>query len=314
MLARHGMAPFLAAAGTSQPLFAGLIMLARQQHDAFSSLLGLSSFVGLVICVADRKLLMPIWFISTFLLDSRTAHTTANVPIALLAGMGLAHLLTHLIHTRTIQTSRGDSLGLARHPAVQIVLAILLAQAMLSDLTVLGPRMQSLSREEREAMSWIADNTPISSTFAVVTSIGSSYDSTSEWFPTQAHRVSVATAQGYEWLGTFDDRLRWHWKLQQCGTSNADCLDHWMGATGAAFTHVYVAGSPSSENRGVDPRGALRDSLARDPRYTRVHDGPGATVFRRVNPEDPIANGEPASLEQHVTGTYAAAGSGENVQ
>jgi hypothetical protein len=93
-----------------------------------------------------------------------------------------------------------------------------------------------------------------------------SIDSASEWFPTLARRVSVATSQGREWLaGGYDPVVVAHREVESCATTS--CIAEWSARTGIEFDHILVVPSPDA------PRccGELTASLAGDPRYRFVH-------------------------------------------
>src|SRR3546814_13784021 len=58
-----------------------------------------------------------------------------------------------------------------------------------------------LPEDEREAMAWVAVETPEDSRFALITDATRwSSDRSAEWFPYLTDRVSVATVQGLEWV------------------------------------------------------------------------------------------------------------------
>lgn len=139
------------------------------------------------------------------------------------------------------------------------------------------PLLVAVPSEHREDMRWVADNTPKSAQFLVITAEAWALDRVSEWFPVLANRASVATVQGHEWTGAFTRRMAEFYAVQACADSDADCLEVWAQSTGLTFTHVYVAKKPG----GDDPGRTLRSSLEQDPRYVLEHDGPGATIFRR---------------------------------
>ncbi|MGK2965671.1 MAG: hypothetical protein ACSLFM_08680 [Tepidiformaceae bacterium] len=60
---------------------------------------------------------------------------------------------------------------------------------------------QPLPSEERDAMAWVAAETPEGARFAVITDATRwSSDRSAEWFPYLTGRVSVSTVQGLEWV------------------------------------------------------------------------------------------------------------------
>jgi Dolichyl-phosphate-mannose-protein mannosyltransferase len=151
----------------------------------------------------------------------------------------------------------------------------------------LADQLGTLPADERAAMAWIARVTPPASRFAVVTGERWAGDRSSEWFPALAERISVATVQGYEWLGqnAFRAQVVRYDALQACARQTADCLQAWGAESGTPFSHVYVPKRPVAQfvarAASDDCCAALRAALAADPRYQRVYDGPGAVVYAR---------------------------------
>ena len=147
--------------------------------------------------------------------------------------------------------------------------------------------------------------------YLVVTGSGWDADAISEWFPALTRAVSVATPQGAEWLGAgvlrqaVDD----HAAAQACAGQTAACIDAWTAATHLPFDAVYVAGpaAASSADRprtiagrlGIAPADAadccapLRASLATDPAWRVVYDGPGAMIAVRSGPPPAPATTRP---------------------
>ncbi|MDI7276769.1 MAG: hypothetical protein QME94_12395, partial [Anaerolineae bacterium] len=91
VIARHGLAPLIAAGGSPEPAFTGLASLLQLTltDEPYFPLLGGLAVVGAVASAGRRECLLPAWVAALFVLDPRTARTTAAVPVALLAGMGL---------------------------------------------------------------------------------------------------------------------------------------------------------------------------------------------------------------------------------
>ena len=142
----------------------------------------------------------------------------------------------------------------------------------------------SLSLEEREAMQWIATHTAVDSSFLVVTKYGFWEDRTSEWFPVLAHRLSLATVQGYEWIpNAFFQRWNRFDALQECATQDVSCLERWANQSGVSFTHVYLRkclGKLDFFKYEIEQCcGWLQRSLESSADYELVYDGAGAAVF-----------------------------------
>ncbi|MHB8647793.1 MAG: hypothetical protein ACYDAR_18590 [Thermomicrobiales bacterium] len=240
---------------------------------------------------------LPIWWLSIVLLDNRAADTYTTIPVALCAGVGLAEMVIpalnramgDLPNARQMALSldgasewRRTWAALTRHWPAALVCLFLLWYATWGALTtstnVSGdlPALTSLTRGERDAMQWIAQETPTGSRFLVVSgkSIWPS-DDVSEWFPALSGRVSLATPQGYEWMPDklFQVQIWKHDQLQVCAFQDASCLDRWSVMTGDTFDYVYV--------RVGDGCCGLSSSLLTDYRYEMIYNGPGAMIFVR---------------------------------
>ena len=51
------------------------------------------AFLGLLVCVAGRRWLLPVWWVAIIVLDVRAFPTFTMVPIAMLAGIGFVEML-----------------------------------------------------------------------------------------------------------------------------------------------------------------------------------------------------------------------------
>jgi len=142
--------------------------------------------------------------------------------------------------------------------------------------------LHALSEESRQAISWVARNTPEDSRFLVIKGAGSPWtDSLSEWFPALTKRASLGTVQGYEWLGKsrYERQQDRYEELQACASQSVRCLEKWARQVSPTFSYVYVAKSPAGDHG--DCCSTLRRSLRASPRYVVLYDGPGATIFGR---------------------------------
>ena len=283
----HGFAPFLAAGGTGGSVLssgnvrnAAIGRLARlgalATGEALFPVIGVLAVLGGLASLRQRAFTLPIWWVVTLALDARAGATYATVPASLLAGIGVAEVLRPLLVVRS-QAWRANALAVA---VTGFFVVYCTLAAMIRD-TAMGAEaatLTSLSRDERDTMRWIAANTPPASRFFVVPDVGWPYDKVAEWFPVLAERPSVATVQGREWLpnGEFGRYVDLYGTAQACGARTAECLDRWAAASGASFSHVFIARPP-----GGGCCRQLRESLRADPRYALVFDGRGGEVFER---------------------------------
>ncbi len=291
VLSYHGPGPFIAAGATGGSIFRSLNpmdVVETLAHfglgtgESVLALIGMLGALGFFYAMAMGEWVIPAWWITIIVMDARQGSTFATVPIAMLAGVAVVHLLLPAMRGPLGVTLR-RSAGRARWtPAA--VLGLFLVFSAVTALTrspkVVGglPELVGLSPAERSAMSWVGRETPTSARLLVVAGTSWEIDKNSEWLPVLAQRVSVATVQGYEWrpLGEFAHKKREYIGLQGCAGWVDRCLSDWSRATGVSYTHVYLP-KPAT---GACCR-ILRYSLDRDPEYRLVYDGPGAALYAR---------------------------------
>lgn len=324
VIVHHGLEPFLAANATGVSLFSGdaaawrnilgtLSGLGITTSEPLFPLIGGLAIIGALVCLVDtiaslrRGRLavpaLPLWWGTIIVLDNRASPTYNTLPIALLAGIGVAHALLPLLHRAVpVAAPRGEPalarndagdayrspVDLARRWSTALVLGALLCyaagSASLTFPNIVGSELRflvSLSPGDRAAMQWVAEDTPSSSRFLVIDGQPDwAADRTSEWFPALARRVSVTTPQGDEWIPdrVFARRVESYRQAQYCAYFNTDCLARWSAETGIAFTYVYVR---VPQLRLSDQCCALIPSLEANPAYALVYRGSGAVIFAR---------------------------------
>lgn len=302
VIAEHGVAPFLAARGSSGSVFSdidnrytALVRLAQfnllTTGEPLFPLVGVLAVLGSLTALRPGRLLLPVWWGAITLLDTRAGPTYAAIPAALLAGYGVVDVIVPAL--RRVYGSAAISLsGVARAPGAPGILrfvpaAILAFFVLFGTASALsrspdygagdGPGLTALARADRSALGWVAQHTPPDARFVVVTGEAWYLDKVAEWFPALAGRRSVSTVQGLEWEPGFEGRVQQNIGLQiGCGTADAACLARWGERAGQQFSHVYVWKRPYGEC--CTP---LIAALRTDPGYTVLYDGPGALIAQR---------------------------------
>ena len=291
VISMHGLAPFLAARATGASIFSDV----AASHGATLGLLGriilgntgeglfpviwILALLGVVWCVRERRALLPVWWATILLLDTRAGSTYAAAPVAMLAGLSSVHMIWPLLRRHERDGSRGAPQPLVMAGAGLVVLLAIIASASSRGLfrnesgvlTALAPR-------DRAAMQWMAAHTDSSARVLVLTSSPWQIDKVSEWFPVLASRTSIATVQGSEWLphGAFYTFIARQRRVVSCAQSRTTCLDSLSENPAMQFTHVYVP-----TGAGVHCCRPLLQSLRADPRYQVIHDDGAATIFAR---------------------------------
>jgi hypothetical protein len=234
--------------------------------------------------------MLPVWFASVWILDSRGAVERAVVVVALLVGVGFDAVLLPLLRDgeRIPGTLRIRLSSRPHRTRALLGLLLLLAGAVASCLSWEGSHLVALSPDERAAMAWTRSHVPPSARFVVVTDSSWADDYIAEWFPALTGRVSVNTVQGSEWIpGGFARKFRNATALQRCAVRTSRCVDRWLARSGERATYVFVARrAPYSPAAGgplsrADCCSSLRRSLDRSAGYHRIFSDAGASIYVR---------------------------------
>jgi hypothetical protein len=297
VLHRFGPAPFLSGLNTNGNPMGSLlyeVVLVRVGNEPLFPLVAALGLLGMVALGVQRRWLLPVWLVAEVLVDSRGGGYFAVVPLCLAAGVGVADALVPAFAGLLGRRGGASDGRLGGSRAARLLLGLAILYALINALSVSGgaPVSQgslgTLGRQDRAAMAWVAGHTPSDSRFLIVPVNASGIspaglfwtDRRSEWFPALSGRRSVVTVQGREWVGDFRQTIADYGTLQQCVEQNVRCLESWSASTGRSFDYIYLpnvdgpAGQPCCQ--------LLRQSLGDSPDYTRVYDGPGATIYRRA--------------------------------
>jgi hypothetical protein len=291
VISMHGIGPFLAARATGGSIFSDIaaghgstignftrLVLGNTGEGRFP-VIWILALLGVVWCVRERRALLPVWWATILLLDTRAGSTYAAAPVAMLAGISSVHVIWPLLRRRERHGSEGAPRPLVLAAVGLLVLVSIIAAASgggifrneTGVLTALGPR-------DRAAMQWMAAHTDSSARVLVLTNSPWQIDKVSEWFPVLASRTSLATVQGSEWLPNraFYAYIARQKRVAACAKSGTTCLDSLRQSPALQFTHVYV---PNGD--GVACCRQLLAALRADPRYRLIHEDEAATIFAR---------------------------------
>jgi hypothetical protein len=290
VIARHGLAPFLASAqtgSTSAGTFAQYFLALDMTGETLLPVLAFLALLGIARLVQARRWLLLVWLAVMIPLDPREFMTDMLLPIALLIGIGTMEVLyPWLVRIEWLHATRWS------RRITPIITLLALLYFGLSLVAACVSVDVPLSNGDRAAMTWAMKDTPANSRFLVIS--GSSQwwtDRQAEWFPALADRMSVATVQGTEWLTTkpFSDHVSEYNAVQRCAGQTAACLDAWSTKTDTSFDYVYVSKTvPIQASYGVEggrvdkPHEFVLDlALRSDRRYSLVFENASAEIYKR---------------------------------
>jgi hypothetical protein len=290
VIRQHGVLPILGTGSSVWGVFAPLHFFTLTMTDEpFFPVLEACAIVGAFVALRCKQWWLPLWVGLMVLVDSRSPITTAAVPIPLLAGIGISSMLTYSPRGSGAPSTAGAP---PRRRVSTIALIVGGWALFLASLNAVADRdggLVGVTRDQRDTMQWVAEQTPPNSRFLVITAHWyPGRDRIAEWFPALTERVSVITIQGYEWApgGIFEDRFVRYRPAQRCAYRGTDCLRDWAREYRAPFDYVLLPKGPTGATTNAalvdDCCWALRAAVGADPAYEMAHDGPGGTVYRRV--------------------------------
>ncbi len=288
VLVQHGMGPFLTVlhAGGHNAFFWTSWLTMDFAEERFATVLTVLGLIGFAVQCIKRQWFLPAWLLMPFVVEPRSATAIAALPLAMLAGIGLAEFVLPKIGSLAarVQPQGAEwTYWMDCSKAVRTVMTYVLFSAFLGALAYdLSLSTYVIPPASREAMNWVQAEGAAGSRFLVLTGRPDPFsDPTAEWFPLLTRRTSVNTIQGQEWtlgsyfmpflndLGTLEGRLN----------ASPDCLDKWAAAHRVAFDYVYI--EKPAERNSAAPSGLLLYELRQDPRYGLAFENTGAAIFVR---------------------------------
>lgn len=283
----HGIEPLLKGAATGQKALAVFHLLFFVfTEEPYATLIAILGLIGIAQRLIRRDYLLPLWMAIPFFVEGRSAAGPAAIPLAMLAAIGLVDVvLTGLQTLSGDEATKGSDqvTSIERNVFVYILLYLIFSTYQFG----LQLSNATLHPQDREAMSWIHENTPDDSRFLVLTGTTSvSCDSVLEWFPAITGRQSIYTVQGTEWTegANFNTYVRSTYAVQECLTSgDVSCLD--AAINRSKYDYVYISRILRVDNCG--PIGVQKifpffeASIRSDNGYEVVYESDGALVHKK---------------------------------
>jgi hypothetical protein len=289
ILNRFGFDPFINAIRGNrfdfdfQPGGGLLRLFTRPTNELFFPIFGVLAIIGMVISLLRKSFFLPIWTLAIFILQPRGDFSKAILPLSILISIGIFQGVALIIRSHSIQDNRWSRLFTA------LIFSFGLFYAMFSSWMSNRFSLESLTENDIQAMSWVMDNTPVTSKFLVVPLRAWSYDLSSEWFPVISQRNSVATAQGYEFVADndFPLRLRISEDAHNCYLEgDVQCLINLTREYQINFDYIYLPLDHRLDESGAIDEVKIRQrfiqALENNSQFTRIFEGKGALIYYKV--------------------------------
>ena len=284
IISRHGLQAVTSAivAGSDPATSLKTLLSFNLSGAPILDILSILGVVGAAALLLERRFLLPIWFVVLFLVDQRSGITYSMVPFSMMASQAAIEMV---VRWPAAIRLRGWNVRLDRYTAIALSGVVLLA-TMVGALTAAVPPDSPLHRVSPnglEAMTWARDHLNPGSRVVVLTPDRWEVDAYGSWLPAVAGVQSVATVQGYEWLGLdkLAQQVQRHAAVQDCVDHTIDCLESWIRSEGIIVDYVVIPkATPPRADCCPAPRESLRDSKD----FRVVYDGPGATIAALVAP------------------------------
>ncbi|MCX7608644.1 MAG: glycosyltransferase family 39 protein [Anaerolineales bacterium] len=280
VLSRYGIETYLLAAraGGARWLF-WVPLFELSFTDESLPLIAILTVLGAFAAWKNHQRLLPVWFIFVFLTDPRSAPHVIAIHATLLATISLTDFIIPAFErfSKPWQETLGTNFG-------KVLLGYLLMMMVFNaqkNLLQIGNSV--LSAADRQAIAWVAEQTPANSRFLIMDWYRvSTLSPLTEWFPALSQRQNLTTIQGREWLNGeehFTIKTDLYIDLYNCLDQDAACLETWAAQNEETFDYVYL--SHQTPGGGVRVS-RLSDSLRAAPAYRLVYETAEVLIFERL--------------------------------
>ncbi|HSB02663.1 MAG TPA: glycosyltransferase family 39 protein [Anaerolineales bacterium] len=292
----HGIGPLINGAQTGQKFLAVFNLLFFVfTEEPYATVIAVLGLVGIGACLIRREYLLPLWMAIPFFVEGRSAAGPAAIPLAMLAAVGLVDVVwaamqawTGKTHEASAGSDRNDPEQPEHLPSAERNIMIYLLLYLLFSTYEFGAQLSSatLYPPDREAMSWVRENTPDDARFLVLTGTSSvSCDSVLEWFPALTGRQSLYTVQGTEWTQgkNFNEYVKSTYAVQEClSAGDGACLD--AAVDRSQYDYIYLSKVLRVNNcRPVNMQRTFPyflEKMRADARFAIVYETDGAVIYK----------------------------------
>lgn len=288
---RHGLQPYLSAAqtGFQSPLAWVAILTGSFADEKFVTLVSALALLGLVVTLVRRRFLLAVWLFLPAIIDPRSAASISIIPWAMLAAVGFMDIVVPGLYALRNGTRDAPDIETQWHvyffnaSSIRLTLTAVIFYAFFG--AVLSDQVYtriSLSPSDRRAMEWVSRHVPAGSHFVILTGKGEAFaDAASEWFPVLTDSVSLATIQGYEWMGgdLFTKKLDEYYKLQACMSGTHECVEQWASSTKNRIEYVFISQDGPANAEGFVDHNSLITSFLESASYQTVYQDDNIHIF-----------------------------------
>lgn len=285
IIIRHGVEPLLSALQTGGQTVWSLLRLVNIDlvtEEPYLDILGVFGILGMVTLLIRKQYLFPLMLVVIYLIQPRSAHTVANIPLSIATGLfTINDLLPAISRINEPNSNRNIKLFLF------ILTPYLLINSIYHSFLI---SQNHVSKGERTAMQWVKENTPVTSQFLVLTGEPEPMcESSAEWFPALTERTSLSTLQGREWVlgNNFGEFLTHKAELQSCLNKGIECLNLKSSIFNTDYIYISVT-SPTKNCQPVDPSNGISKELVtaleNSGEYSTVYQLEDAVILRKIDP------------------------------
>lgn len=287
----HGIGPLINGAQTGQKALAVFHLLFFVfTEEPYATVIAVLGLIGIASRLLRRDYLLPLWMVIPFFVEGRSAPGPAAIPLAMLAAVGLVDVVLAAMQAWAAKARPAESptdpeevQSSERNIFIYLLVYLLFSAYQFG----MGLSNATLYPPDREAMSWVRENTPVEARFLVMTGTTSvSCDSVLEWFPALTGRQSIYTVQGTEWTQgkNFNDYVVSTYSVQKClSTGDVSCLNEAIGRS--QYDYVYISKVLQVNNCGALslPRTfpLFLESMHAAPDFHAIYETDNVAVFEK---------------------------------
>lgn len=279
VIGRHGIDPFVSALAVPDRDLLASLLAYLFLFLTLAPFIAVLDIVGQVQQLAARRPHLIVWRLGVFVFDIRFSPIAAAAPVSMLAAHGVLDAVVPVTWQLLGRGGRAVS-EQARLRSRQVIVAVVLIVAFLPAVwqsAQLTDPASAMTADQREAMTWIRDNTPSEAITVTLASEDWGSDDLSEWFPALSERRTATAAQGLEWIAdTRNAHQAAEDRLAGCKdeADPAACVDAWITTELAGdVVVVYV-------DHATDPN--LARSLADEQGYRPLWENQAGAVLEPV--------------------------------